>query len=430
MPWPSLKSDWRLHLALLGVAAAACAAWVRPLGTGSLEVETPNVAAGQGRDVSQEEFSRSVQSTRSTPTPILCPAAGELETVLTRLLPRRSDNLSGLVHSLHLYGPATRVESAGGGAVRVLDLVMDGRLAASHFGGIKSVYATPHGARFWTHEPFFLGTNQAGAEAHPGQLLAALAEQGISLDQVVVLPDGRQVRVRQVFDDLLANLQLRDEIYWDGAALALYLPPAREWRDKFGQSHSLDDLAAALMSKRLANSPCAGTHAVITLALLRRADSVTPVLSEFVRSRVDGYLDTAVEVLLSTQSAAGYWDANWMERMPGQKGQRPLAVSEGDETRLLVTGHHLEWLLLLPADRVPAGVLARAGQWLLKALDTQTRDPEWVREWYCPLSHAARTVCVLAEFDAARFERGYATSRPSKAGEGPAVPVSRQEKVP
>jgi hypothetical protein len=385
------------------------------------------------RGAAQAEFSRRAQTTTAVPVPVLRPAEGEVETILARLLPRRDDNLSGLLHALHLFGREARVPSGEGRFVRILDLVLDGQRADAHFGTVgkvKTLFATPHGARYWLHEKFYLGTNQGGAEGHPGQMLASLAEHGVPLEQPLVLSDGTSGQLRLVLDDLLANLQLRDEIYWDGIALVLYLPPAKEWRDKFGRVWTFDDLATALMKKRLAAGPCAGTHTLITLALLARADRETPVLSEPVRCRVEEYLAAATNVLVSTQARDGYWGEDWVERMPNQGGWRSRPPSS-DETRLLVTGHHLEWLTLQSPDRVPADVLARAGGWLLKALATQTRDPQWVREWYCPLTHAARTVCVVCGFDAARFEREFArTGRPGPGGGQPVEPAPPKEGAP
>jgi len=118
------------------------------------------------------------------------------------------------------------------------------------------------------------------------------------------------------------------------------------------------------------------------------------------------FLTLVAEILVSIQSPQGHWDEIWLERLPGKK-KRLTRFEPNDDSRILVTGHHLEWLLLLPSEIAPPPeTFRRAGQWLLPVLLRETKDRRWVVRWYCPAVHAARSVAVLADLAPAAVVEG------------------------
>jgi hypothetical protein len=179
--------------------------------------------------------------------------------------------------------------------------------------------------------------------------------------------------------------------------LMLYVPPARSWRNKFGKEFTFDDAVRELLSRPIERSPCAGTHRLTALAVMLRVDAEVPVLSEAVRAEVREHLRVVVRTLTECQRPQGFWEPSWFQELPGA---RPLMFRNmtGTESEVLATGHHLEWLMLLPPDmQPPPEVFARGARWLTKVLLEESKDNRWVAANYCPVIHAARSVLVLAE---------------------------------
>lgn len=318
--------------------------------------------------------------------------------ILRRLRPRPEWSASHLLHALHLYGPgATVTENGTGLSAPVLDLLLDADRGEKHFRSPKVLQPTRNGARFAAHEVYYLGTNQNAAEAHPGQALAVLAQLGLPTDRPVRLPDGRAGTLQLVVDDLVANFSLDGEIFWDVLPVMLYLPPARSWRTKLGREYTFDDVARELLRRPADRTPCAGTHRLLPLAVLLRVDAETPVLSDAVRTEVRGHLRLVARVLTDTQRPQGFWETNWTQNLPGSKRAKdPLGgLPIG---RVIATGHHVEWLMLLPDDlRPPDEVFARAGTFLVEAVLAESKDALAVGMNYCPLVHAARSAVVLSD---------------------------------
>jgi hypothetical protein len=155
-------------------------------------------------------------------------------------------------------------------------------------------------------------------------------------------------------------------------------------------------VARELLRRRLKHTPCAGTHVLAALAVMLRVDASIPVLSSAVRAEVQDYLRTVVNTLIGCQCPEGYWFPFWYQDLPGVG---PLAdrVPMGKTGQILATGHHLEWLVLLPSHlQPPHQVFARGARWLSEALMEESRDGEWVVQNYCPATHAARSLLLLS----------------------------------
>ncbi|HUY91550.1 MAG TPA: hypothetical protein VMV10_22610 [Pirellulales bacterium] len=307
------------------------------------------------------------------------------------------DTFSLLLHAVAVYGPTACVSSpACGGEVGLTELALDSDLSARHFGGFRALCKTRYGARFpLVHKT--LAHVEVGAEAHPGQALAVLAASGADLATPLSLPGGESGELRLVLDDLLANFSLDGELYWDAVALSLLLPPAQtNWTNKFAQSFSFDDLANELIARPETASACLGIHRLISLTVLYRADRERPILTEAARGRVSETLALAVQRLCSSQAEDGSWSYRWSQEAAKQVSQFAVSLPEDPMWHVVATGHHLEWLVLLPPELAPpTSVYRRAGSWLYNRLMQQIDDREWAKKLYCPVSHAVRCLNVL-----------------------------------
>jgi hypothetical protein len=171
-----------------------------------------------------------------------------------------------------------------------------------------------------------------------------------------------------------------------------------------GRSHSGEAAAAdessTIAAKPGVYAPCAppvftstGAEAEGIQLLLRTPPAVDlsvpglthhAVLSRDSRARLRRHLEDAVATAVAAQHADGYWTIAWHQwPMP------PMRVADTPATRLLATGHLLEWLTYLPPDLHPnASVYQSAAAWLLSTLTpTQAGAAD-----YCATVHA---LCAL-----------------------------------
>jgi len=314
---------------------------------------------------------------------------------LTEVLrPQRGDSLSTL-HALPLFGPEVTVDSEALGCnVRVVDLILDSESAGRHFGGARPFCTTRYGARFPVVDSP-ISPNQGAAQAHPGQALATLASIGLPMSTAIYPEENLVTNLDAVRQDLCANFSLDGEIYWDAVALCLLVPPAASWRNKFADELTFDALAVELANRDLAASACLGIHRLIALTVLLRVDENTGVVSHDARNSVRQALRQAVDLVTANQSPDGHWNSKW----PLDSGGSELGGSgrpADDVWDLVATAHHLEWLVLLPRDLAPPlTVFRNAAAWLCKILHERSRDAEWLRKWYCPVSHGVRVLEIL-----------------------------------
>lgn len=235
---------------------------------------------------------------------------------------------------------------------------------------------------------------QVERQAHPAQLLAELAKHGVSLEQELTT-QARVFAVADILRDTIANYNSHErQIEWIGMAFALYLPPHKTWIDKFGHRFSFDDLADELLGRDL-DSPtlsCAGTHVLEALVVVLRVDADHFLLSEANRARVRQYINGHVDHLARIQSADGSWSKKWAQERMAVVGSADVDASRHE--RVHVTGHHLDWMLLLPPEMAPPeDLFRRAAAWLLACL-LQCDEKDIVSN-YCPYSHAAHILLAI-----------------------------------
>jgi len=98
------------------------------------------------------------------------------------------------------------------------------------------------------------------------------------------------------------------------------------------------------------------------------------------------------QALVRSQHADGFWNIDWPFAAP--KTSEPTE-REGDRLsdRIIGTGHPLEWWSLAPEEvHPPRNVLAAAGQWLVRTVDSLS--DEQLREHFTFLSHAGRALAL------------------------------------
>jgi len=265
-----------------------------------------------------------------------------------------------------------------------LALLADSRKSAAYYGQ-PTLIRTRTGIRF----PIQDGSrNDGGTEWHRDQCLAALAELGLSLS-LSLRVDEQNYFLREALKDSLANFHLQQkELAWTGLAYALYLPPGREWANRFGERFSFDDLVIALIERPLHKESCGGSHLLYTLTILCRVDRAIPILTDSVRSRLDDWLHKVVQAATQTQHPDGTWPIDWYRGL--LRDPKAWNYVPGVD-RLVITGHVAEWLLYLPEDlQPPVETYRRAAQWLYQEFKKASPKQHWAR--ICPFSHAA---CVV-----------------------------------
>lgn len=178
---------------------------------------------------------------------------------------------------------------------------------------------------------------------------------------------------------------------WTSIALALYLPPARSWTNRFGETFTFDDLAKELLDRPSERASCYGTHLFYGLTLLLRVhEECVPILSDAMAKRVRERIENVVAVVIQMQMENGAWYNQWDLEL--RAGPRTLASTPVDEDpSLLATSHIAEWLMYLPSDlQPPRHVFVNSAMWLLKTVREATPEQKW--RGFCPCTHS---ICVL-----------------------------------
>ncbi|WP_417393242.1 hypothetical protein [Gimesia sp.] len=315
-----------------------------------------------------------------------------LQHIITKIQEPHNQNLSSVFHLIHLFGAEAQARNSDGSTTRLVNMLLDGDSGKQYFKDGLILAETRWGLRFPEIDHADLSSQQRNTEAHPGQGLATLATAGIPLTATIIMPDGESQSVQQILDDVQANFVLDGDIYWDVVALAIYLAPADQWTDKFGRTISFDLIVDELISREQSNMLCAGTHGLIALTTLLRVDNETQILSSRHRDKLRRYLAQSVEQLVQAQLPEGGWASNWtVSYLETKPAMIPI------ENIIQSTGHHLEWLILLPHDLQPEPILLeQAARNLVRLVLTRIDSKKWRNKNFCPLVHATRSVILLA----------------------------------
>jgi hypothetical protein len=315
-----------------------------------------------------------------------CPLSRESQTEVARKLGNREcTSYSDVLHWLRLCeGPLPRRGAAAGAVVS--DLVDSGGLER-RFRAPSALVRTPYGVRYLTAKTTDSAELRRSRGLHAYQTPAVFGEVGVP-SMVAVRAGDYKGSVADLVRDCLLNFQLREvtsfEPEWAVTALALYLPPVRSWRNRWGEQVSFDGIAEFLVGRDISRYACEGTHLLSALGFLIQADEQFSILSRRAAGRVvDVCRRIGRETLASLQRPDGSWGSDWAGGDSGVPPQPWHSVH--------ITGHLMECQILLPPDlQAPAGCLGRALNYLAQAVaETDAQD---MARAYCPYSHAGRVV--------------------------------------
>lgn len=314
----------------------------------------------------------------------------QLQRLLHKLRPRlkhHNPQVNHLDHALRFWGLEAKFkdpECYSGTELR--DVLLDYRLFSRAWekGTKPLMQKTEYGLR-----PR-LQTGLATA-SHTDHTLACLAEVGTPLDYPVLVGPGPagERSVNDLYLHAFKSFSLNQAEYeWSTLVFALYSPTNRPWFTTEGQLISFDDLAQRIMRQKLSQGVCAGNHRLHTLTMLLRLHERQPLLSDGMHAKVIEHLKEATQKLVANQDKEGFWDLNWDGSTRNESETQPARTRQ-----ILATGHALEWWAFAPeAAHPPREVMVKAGQWLVKTVDSMSdRD---VASSYTFLSHAGRSLAL------------------------------------
>jgi hypothetical protein len=232
----------------------------------------------------------------------------------------------------------------------------------------------------------------AGGVTHHDQYLKAMAEAGVHASTKITLTDGTTATIGDLVRNSLHYFDIEQELEFTAVAYSRWLPPSREWINRYGESHSFDEVAWALLSKRPEDAACRGTHVAYALVNLLRADEVYRILKPASHRQIEDYLIWISSLLEKHQTGTGLWLGCWYA------SQAPMQDSDLTHQAILVTGHHLEWMALAPSRlRPPDAVIQKAARSLATLVENS--PPATVAGSYPPYSHAGRALALLVAQD-------------------------------
>ena len=326
----------------------------------------------------------------------------QLQRVLARLRPQLAGNqtkIGGVDHALRFWTARAAFNDAKfASGEKLRRILTDQRAFAVLYGQdtLPLLSPEPKGVRVRTQEG-------PATSTHVDHTMACLAEIGTPLDFLVTVPAGagtRDVPFRAIVQQSLRDFSLNQVEYeWSALTYALYMPPARAWTTKEGQRVSFDILARRMMREKLPRGVCFGNHRLYTLAAFLQVDDSQHILSPELRQEILAFLTAQTAKLVQNQSAEGYWGSDWA-RAEGEPEIETDKTGDIVSDRILATGHTLEWWAIAPQSvQPPRETLARAGQWLVKAIDEST--DEQIQARYTYLSHAGRALALWRKTDPA-----------------------------
>jgi hypothetical protein len=315
----------------------------------------------------------------------------QLAAVLDKVKPPTVQPLTNnLVHALRLWGPRAdfgdeKIPSGSAMLRYLLDDAEFQRWAGKNAAPLWS--RTNEGVRPRNYEDDF--RHSLTSSYHADDLLATLAESGVSLDEPLHLRSGEQVPVREVLDHALHSFTLkRFEYEWTMISYTRYAYPLPYWENKFGERIDPTALVQEMIDHPLDVGPCNGLHRLEAMVLLYRVDEELQQLPPRLKQRMLAFMTRVSRLLQASQTIDGYWARSWPT---GKAPDGNQAITLND--KILVTGHQLEWLALAPEEVLPPREhIIRACQWLARTLPEM--EPREVAEYYGPLSHAARALCL------------------------------------
>ena len=346
----------------------------------------------------------------------------QLFAVLDRLRPPTEwMNTNVLLHALRLWGPLAEFDDdhiPSGEQLRqyFMDDAAFRQLAGADAPPLYRIDAETGQVhvRDWSRAD----PDRVSSSYHLNDILATLAETGTSLDTPLRTRDG-DTTVERLLGSAMGQMHFRQhEFEWSAICYARYVYPESGWHNDYGERITVAEVVRELIeTPTLTYGPCNGLHRLEAMVVLWGADEeLEPATSrgeerarQRMRDRLLGHMQQVVALLEASQHRDGYWTRAWPA---GEQARADETASVSD--RILVTGHHLEWLALAPAElEVPREMVFRAAQWVVRAI--QEVEDEALLRGYGPFSHAVRALCLWRSKDPYEAWRQYKGQRESAA---------------
>ncbi len=232
------------------------------------------------------------------------------------------------------------------------------------------------------------------ASTHPGVYEQVMAELGVPSTQKLTLAKNKEFRLRDVVSDSARRVHKEIECEWTTTGLARYLDTDC-WQNRFGQWIDFDEMANWLVSYDLGEGACFGTHVPFAMATLYQlSQNGSRTLANRTRQSLRDSLQEIGRTLSNRIGPDGAWSERWWGDAGGDR-RRPPGVNE-EFLKILVTGHHLEWMSMCQhGDRPREHILEQAILYLLPSIQEykETLKHDWF--FYLAISHAVRAVCNL-----------------------------------
>lgn len=196
-------------------------------------------------------------------------------------------------------------------------------------------------------------------EGHPNQFLAILAMADVPLDHKFVTSGQETITVEEMVKHAQMTVSSNEEVTWTLWALSHYLDPDAAWRNRYGESWSMERLVQIQTAEPVQSAACGGSHGLFALTFARNAYRKTgrPLRGAWLEA--DQKIERYIREARYYQNTDGTFSTNYFS------GRRH---SHNFETRLNTSGHTLEFLVLaLPEERLKE-------QWVRNGIYALTTD--------------------------------------------------------
>lgn len=241
---------------------------------------------------------------------------------------------------------------------------------------------------------FFCGLSRfADPEAHSAQALSLLGELGIAPSTPLAAGVDRHT-VQNLIADCYASFDLDGETEWKILSVCLYPPTDGVVKNRLGEEFSFNGMITNLLDKPPGEGSCGGCHVPYTLVVLEKLEKQGRFTVDDMKvNEISNYLNRLESLLINHQGPDGSLPADW-GRLLRNDGSSQLGA-DSVTRRLLVTSHHLEWMLLRNAQLgARKDFFTRCSHFLLREATNLITKGEIERN-YCALSHSIHVLYLL-----------------------------------
>lgn len=302
----------------------------------------------------------------------------------------RMDGCSHMLHYLQFWGglePSARHDDSRDSVENMLEIILDGKKQDWYPSDVPILYSSGDKILRVARSRISPLTNGSEGEAHANQVLASLGAVGVPTSRRFVCGD-QSYTVKDLVTGSLDTFSLAGELEFTLLAYIYYLPPCKEWRNRWGDSFSFSSVAEHLLKRPHGQGMCSGIHQLAVFAALLRVNEEHNILEEETKQAIEKYMLEASRLLDKTINDEGAWTFSWFDETG------TLVKTKKSSSELHVTGHHLEWILICPPEFRPSEEsVSRALAWTQEKLSEA--DPEGVDREICEHMHAIKALAVV-----------------------------------